>query len=237
MKTQGTRFDFRRGELSLSRAQWCRSTKCKFLLTACLGVLTIAAGGCNPPSTVISTDDDRLVVVEPGGEAEATFKVTPDAHIKRDGEPAKLEELSQGDSVRVIAAQREGENVALEIVAESGAGGGNLGAPSQTNNQPDATRESSTRESSPSESSRSAQKPALARGADESYQGILIGLGEGELLVVDKKGDKRVFEYNSETQWNIDGIPSSADKLQVDQHVVLSVRNNLVYFVRAKYAD
>ncbi len=75
--------------------------------------------GCDPPERVVSTHEDQLTVSKEQGGEQAVYNVAAEADISRDGEPVKLEELDRGDEVQVIATQRDGQPVAIEITAES----------------------------------------------------------------------------------------------------------------------
>ncbi|MBI1315195.1 hypothetical protein GC176_28220 [bacterium] len=105
-----------------------RFMRCTALHMACLIAAMLAAvtyiSGCEQATfaeapTVVRASDGHLTVRSQGDASEQTRDVAADAAITIDGQPATLEDLHQGDTVRLKTEQRQGAEVVTQIKAHS----------------------------------------------------------------------------------------------------------------------
>jgi hypothetical protein len=92
--------------------------------SAALALAAVVAGcGQMGESKIVRVGDGTLTVSEASfvsdDESVTTYKVAADAQVIRDGQPADLGQLMQGDSVSIVAESRDGESVATKIEAQS----------------------------------------------------------------------------------------------------------------------
>lgn len=72
----------------------------------------------------VSQADREVVVIGPGAqgpETETTIAVPTEAKVIKDGKPAALDGLKEGDTVAIRAEKREGRLIAVELQAGAGA--------------------------------------------------------------------------------------------------------------------
>jgi hypothetical protein len=93
------------------------------VLIAIAAVVLVGAVGCTKSpqdrNRVVTVGDNKLTTVNSGAGDQKTYDVAPETQITLDEEPAKLEDLDEGDAVAVMTEDREGERVAMRIVATS----------------------------------------------------------------------------------------------------------------------
>lgn len=93
------------------------------VLIATTAVIFAGAIGCTKSpqagDRVVTAGDDILTTVDEDGQEQQSYDVAPEAEIMLDEAPAKLNDLEEGDAVAVMSEDREGERVAMRILATS----------------------------------------------------------------------------------------------------------------------
>lgn len=95
-----------------------------FFGTAALALLAIVwlttLSGCSQSNAgkILATGEDTLTVSQGTDQAPEEHKVAPDAKVTLDGQPAQLDDLKPGDSVRVTTEKEGEQEVAVAIVAQ-----------------------------------------------------------------------------------------------------------------------
>jgi hypothetical protein len=88
----------------------------------CGAALLCVLSGCGEGAsgTVVGVENTAVTVAEPETFEQTTYRVSPDADISRDGEPASLLEIQPGDDVDVsVTTTDSGEEVATSVDASS----------------------------------------------------------------------------------------------------------------------
>jgi hypothetical protein len=95
------------------------------LVVACVAIFALAIGAtiAAEPEThtgkVVSAGDGKLVMTDADGTNEHTHAITDTCKITLDGQPAKLEDLKEGNAVTVTTEEQDGKDVVTAVAATS----------------------------------------------------------------------------------------------------------------------
>jgi hypothetical protein len=89
-----------------------------FLVLTALIPSVIWAAQAVHKGKVVSVGDGKIAIVDQDDEQEE-FAVAKDAKITHDGKPATLDDLDNGDTVKITTKKVDGKEVAIEIEAKS----------------------------------------------------------------------------------------------------------------------
>lgn len=196
-------------------------------LTALLGTVALAAFaiGCGAveSGTVIEVSADSVTVADDTSFTHTTYKVSPDASIVKDGQPAVLADIEQGDDVSVTVSQdTEGNQVATVVSVESNGAADEAAASGEAPLYVPPIVETPTGAETQDD-----KDPNSDPSSMRAYQGDVMAVGDDTLTLSDPAGTQLAFIVNDETEITINGEQAELDAIGAGFVAIVTARQDL----------
>lgn len=203
----------------------CRTSRHKLTVLLAMTALAAVAIGCGAveSGTVIEVTDNSVTLADDTSFAQATYRISPDASILKDGEPAVLEDIQQGDEVSVtVSKDSEGNEVATMVSAESNGAADESGTEGEAPlyGQPVQEPPTDTGDLNDSEAN-------MDLSSMRAYQGDVMAVGDDMLTLSDPAGTQLAFIVNDETEITVDGEEAELEAIGAGFVAIVTAREDV----------
>lgn len=199
----------------------CRALKHRLAVLIGAVAITAFAIGCGTveSGTVLEVTEDSVTVADDTSFDHMTYRVAPDASVLKDGQPADLDDLEQGDDVSVtVSTDTEGNEVATVVSAESNGAAADGG---------DAPRFEQPLEEAPADTGAPDEAGSNVDPSMTAYQGDVMAVGDDMLTLTDPGGTQLPFIVNDQTDITIDGEPAELEAIGAGFVAIVTARQEL----------